>query len=232
MLGGLFRRGSKSEASWEQASLEAHNKRRAAHGAPPLTWSDECYQEAKKQADDCQRRRALGHGHLTGPSGRHGQNAYWSSAPVSDVDDVVASWYKEVTDHGYNYANPTNTHQTGHFTQVVWHSTSQVGVAKSADGNFVVANYFPAGNLVGNYPKEVLPPRGGQPYPPPAKAAPQPTRRPTATTPTTAAAATATTTKTTTKGAGARAAATSHKSTPNNDEEGGPAAEKALAEGE
>ena len=50
----------------------------------------------------------------------------------------------------------------GHFTQVVWKSSRQLGVgkAKSSDGRqvFVVCMYHPAGNYVGRYKENVSPP--------------------------------------------------------------------------
>ena len=50
----------------------------------------------------------------------------------------------------------------GHFTQVVWKSSRQLGVgkAKSFDARqvFVVCMYYPAGNYVGRYKDNVLPP--------------------------------------------------------------------------
>ena len=50
----------------------------------------------------------------------------------------------------------------GHFTQLVWKSSQQLGVgkAKTTDGRqvFVVCVYFPAGNYVGRYRENVLPP--------------------------------------------------------------------------
>ena len=50
---------------------------------------------------------------------------------------------------------------TGHFTQVVWKSSQELGVgkAKSDDGRqvFVVCLYFPAGNYVGRHSENVLP---------------------------------------------------------------------------
>jgi len=51
----------------------------------------------------------------------------------------------------------------GHFSQVVWKSSRQLGVgkAKTLDGRqvFVVCMYFPAGNYVGRYKENVLPPK-------------------------------------------------------------------------
>jgi hypothetical protein len=55
---------------------------------------------------------------------------------------------------------------TGHFTQLVWKSSREigVGVAQSRDGKwFVVANFFPAGNIVGREAENVFPPRQAVP---------------------------------------------------------------------
>jgi len=48
---------------------------------------------------------------------------------------------------------------TGHFTQVVWAATTHVGAARSADGTYVAANYFPAGNIIGEHPENVFIPK-------------------------------------------------------------------------
>jgi len=46
---------------------------------------------------------------------------------------------------------------TGHFTQVVWLETRYVGMAKSANGRFIAANYFPGGNMKGQFENNVFP---------------------------------------------------------------------------
>lgn len=50
----------------------------------------------------------------------------------------------------------------GHFTQVVWKDTKEVGIGLATDGNtvFVVGQYLPAGNITnaGYFEKNVLPP--------------------------------------------------------------------------
>ena len=67
---------------------------------------------------------------------------------------------------------------TGHFTQVVWRDTREVGLAYSEDGKFIVANYSPAGNMTmpGYFEWHVPPPEGWtgplpkvQPRPPTAE---------------------------------------------------------------
>ena len=50
---------------------------------------------------------------------------------------------------------------TGHFSQVVWKDGKEIGVGKafSDDGRkvIVVCNYFPAGNVRGQYKDNVIP---------------------------------------------------------------------------
>ena len=54
---------------------------------------------------------------------------------------------------------------TGHFTQVVWKASKDFGIgkAKTKDGKwFVVANYYPAGNMQGSYAENVFGPKDGK----------------------------------------------------------------------
>lgn len=67
-------------------------------------------------------------------------------------------WYDEIKD--YNFDNPGHFGGTGHFTQVVWVASQEMGVAKAGEGSgtqYVVARYSPAGNLMGHYPENVKP---------------------------------------------------------------------------
>lgn len=67
-------------------------------------------------------------------------------------------WYEEIKD--YRFAKPSFNSKTGHFTQVVWIGSREFGVAKATAKNgaqYVVARYFPAGNVVGQFPENVKP---------------------------------------------------------------------------
>eukprot|EP00913_Durusdinium_trenchii_P000797 g744.t1 len=63
---------------WKERALLAHNWLRRRHGVLDLEWSDECYENAKRQADACQAAGRMLQGHCEGTSGRHGQNIYWT----------------------------------------------------------------------------------------------------------------------------------------------------------
>ena len=67
-------------------------------------------------------------------------------------------WYEEIKD--YNFRNPGFKSATGHFTQLIWVGSRDVGIAKAVGKNgahFVVARYYPAGNFVGQFPENVKP---------------------------------------------------------------------------
>jgi hypothetical protein len=67
----------------------------------------------------------------------------------------VDSWYGEST--AYDFAAPGFSTKTGHFTQVVWRSSRELGCAKASCGglDFWVCRYSPAGNVAGAFPANV-----------------------------------------------------------------------------
>ena len=125
-----------TDGAWIAASLERHNKLRALHGASPLTWSQECTASAQRQvgsrhaffeddvllqADKCQAEGRMFHDNCEGPSGRHGQNIFWTSSGVATPEQATQAWYDELTDPGYDFAKPGFAPGTGHFTQAMNH---------------------------------------------------------------------------------------------------------------
>lgn len=54
---------------------------------------------------------------------------------------------------------------SGHFTQVIWKESKQLGVAFAKMGGkvVVVANYYPPGNMIGSFDENVPPPGGLSP---------------------------------------------------------------------
>lgn len=61
----------------------------------------------------------------------------------------------------YNYSRPGFSEQTGHFTQLVWKDTTTVGCGRRLCGTrgwYLVCEYWPRGNVVGEFSDEVDPP--------------------------------------------------------------------------
>lgn len=70
--------------------------------------------------------------------------------------DAVDAWYDEINQHTFGVEPKTTG--TGHFTQVIWLDSKElgVGVSKNSKGQvFVVCNYDPPGNYVGQYTQKV-----------------------------------------------------------------------------
>ncbi|XP_073676045.1 Golgi-associated plant pathogenesis-related protein 1 [Garra rufa] len=146
-----------ADNSFKQEFLEAHNEYRRQHQAPELTYSDELCSAAQKWADYLLSIDTLEHSETD-----NGENVYcsFSSAKKTPTGkEAVDSWYSEIKD--YDFSSPGFTSGTGHFTQVVWKSSTELGVGLATNGNtvFVVGQYKPAGNMAnpGYFEQNVLP---------------------------------------------------------------------------
>jgi len=135
---------SDAPEKWKQEVVNEHNRKRALHCSPKLVWSQELYESAKKAADAMQASGVLFHNNTSGASGQYGQNIFEHSSTTSLVGPIV-SWYDEVDKYDFN--SPGLKDEAGHFTQLVWKDTKRVGMAASSNGKYVVANYYPAGNV-------------------------------------------------------------------------------------
>jgi len=62
-------------------------------------------------------------------------------------------WYDEVKD--YDFKNQGFKKGTGHFTQVVWKDTKEVGFGYA--DSYVCARYAPPGNYAGRFEENVFP---------------------------------------------------------------------------
>ena len=93
-----------------------------------------------------------------------GENIFWASGH-STPDYVLATqkWYDEFIDPGYDWDLPDTMANwqsgAGHFTQVVWNSSTELGMghAFSASGAlFIVARYKSKGNYIGQFASNVF----------------------------------------------------------------------------
>ena len=87
-----------------------------------------------------------------------GENICSGNAQSHIGKGCVDEWYKGEKD--YDYLNPLQDGSNGHFTQLVWKDTKQLGCGIKCDSKdwcFVTCNYYPAGNYYGEYDKNVFP---------------------------------------------------------------------------
>ncbi|XP_014471136.1 PREDICTED: uncharacterized protein LOC106742563 isoform X1 [Dinoponera quadriceps] len=144
--------------------LDTHNFYRSRHGAPPLRLSKQLCKTSQDWANILAARGRLEHR----ANIDYGENLYcmWSSNPKTVVggEEPVNEWYAEETQHQYG-KEPT-TLKTGHFTQVIWRDSTELGVGMARNRNgevYVVCNYNPAGNFLGSFMENVLPPVDASP---------------------------------------------------------------------
>lgn len=156
-------------AALRSAAVSKHNTYRATHKSPNITISDSLNTSAQAWAE-----KIASSGNFEHSTNRNnvGENIYASYSSESSVDPTtlgntaVKEWYDEIKD--YNYANPGFSSETGHFTQVVWKGSTQLGCG-AAQGTatiegtkynafYVVCQYAPAGNVKGQFPDNVLKP--------------------------------------------------------------------------
>ena len=135
-----------------QEILAAHNKYRAAVGVPALQWSDSLAAGAQQYANHLASTRQFQH------SGTHGvgENLAQGSPPNAfTVTQLVDMWGNEkrhfIKGVFPNVSNTGKWQDVGHYTQVIWRTTTHVGCGV-ATGNgkvVMVGRYSPPGNVNG-----------------------------------------------------------------------------------
>lgn len=143
--------------------LAAHNKLRDKLNLPNLKWSKSLEDKATNWVNtlsvkyECK----MLHSHMP----NLGENLYWASPlyysngkkeiqPIRPID-VVSTWSSEEHYYDYNANRCTSGKVCGHYTQLVWKDTTEVGCAKIIcyDKSQVWScNYNPSGNYASQKP--------------------------------------------------------------------------------
>lgn len=151
------------EAQWRQAGsdsveqvhaqaapewLEAHNSVRRRVGAPELAWSGRLAAAAQEWARTLIARRQFRHS----PGVKYGENLYEIRGASAVPAIVVRAWASEAGN--YDYRSNTCRGGCGHYTQLVWAATKEVGcgVAREREREVWVCQYDPPGNITGRRP--------------------------------------------------------------------------------
>lgn len=177
-------------SDYTQGILDAHNNHRLNHSAPGLTWSPELASIAQQIGQSCvyaHETKTGGGGYgkqrrtLTSLTREHalmypsGQNI-GAGAPPNEIPAMItnAMYNDEIGLYpGYGgEPDMSNFHKWGHFSQIVWKNTQEVGCAtvycpgglantgSNVSPYFTVCNYKPAGNFAGQYGENVQRPNG------------------------------------------------------------------------
>jgi len=134
--------------SFAHDMLAAHNAVRSRAGVPRLVWSERLAKAAGQWGDMLVRRNQFAHN----PKTPYGENIFEIVGAPASPAEIVSDWGSEEQD--YNYGANSCRAVCGHYTQIVWRNTREVGCAIVHRGNreICVCEYDPPGNFIGQRP--------------------------------------------------------------------------------
>ncbi|KAH8161785.1 hypothetical protein CIB48_g6468 [Xylaria polymorpha] len=140
------------DGAFRAAILNSTNFYREEHNATAVAWNetlagyaaDYLNSDAAGGAAECK------FAHSGGPYGENLALGY------ADPTAAVEGWGDERAK--YNFDKPGFSAETGHFTQLVWKSTTDVGCGRKLCGTrgwYLACEYWPPGNVIGAFKDEV-----------------------------------------------------------------------------
>eukprot|EP00953_Heterococcus_sp_UTEX-ZZ885_P005950 3684-Heterococcus_DN1.PRE.1 len=138
-------------SSEQDVYLKAHNDARAAVGVQAVTWSTTVAASAQAYANTCPSDHS---------GSKYGENLAWMGRGTTQ--QAVQMWIDEKSAYSYGSNSCAPGKVCGHYTQIVWRATTEIGCAKATCGSFAilgdasgtvwVCQYSPPGNYVGRPP--------------------------------------------------------------------------------
>ena len=148
-----------SGTDFQREALEQHNIYRRKHHVGDLVLNEELNNIAQNYANKLAATNSFQHSNNSLSNGEPlGENLFMVWGVKINGKTMSTDWYNEVQNYNYNGDYQSGK---GHFTQLVWKGTKQVGFgyAQARDGSYYgVANYYPAGNYMGEFRRNVLKP--------------------------------------------------------------------------
>ena len=149
--------------TFQKELVARHNEYRKKHAASSLTILKDLTILCQKTVDNCKKIGRLHHRDFNLDDGTLvGQNLYFTNSTPTGIE-VADNWYSEI--EYYDYNGDKIEEKTSHFTQMVWKNTKQIGCAvavgpsdDSSNNYYIGCDYLPAGNILGQYSKNVSPP--------------------------------------------------------------------------
>jgi pathogenesis-related protein 1 len=128
--------------------LAGHNAVRTEVGVAPLAWSDHLATLSQTWADALLAGRKFAHSQ----NSAYGENLFEITGAAASPAQVVGVWAGE--SRQYEYSSNHCRGVCGHYTQLVWSGTREVGcaVARGHGREVWVCEYDPPGNWAGKRP--------------------------------------------------------------------------------
>ena len=134
----------------EARLLTAHNLVRAKVGVSRLTWSPRLAREAQVWANTL-----AGSGRFEHSDSDEGENLWMGTARRFSAEEMVGGFVDEAryfkAGQFPEVSQTGSWHDVGHYTQLIWPETREVGcaVSRGRTDEVLVCRYFPAGNVMG-----------------------------------------------------------------------------------
>jgi hypothetical protein len=157
LLAPLTAGATDPSANFDKRVLAVHNQERSALGLEPLRWEPALAQSAQRWADYLAQNGRFEHA-PKGTGEPQGENLWAGTKGYYSPEAMVDAWAQEKRFFRQGvFPNNSITNQVqdvGHYTQMVWRATRQVGCAKATRGDedVLVCRYAEAGNYVGERP--------------------------------------------------------------------------------
>lgn len=135
-----------NDTTFTSAILNSTNTYRTQHNASQVLWNATLATFAQTYLSSANCKFA----HSGGPYGENLALGYASARAA------VEAWGDE--GEAYNYENPGFSEKTGHFSQLVWKDTTDVGCGRRLCGErgwYLACEYWPPGNVIGAFGGEV-----------------------------------------------------------------------------
>ena len=134
--------------------LAGHNKERRRVGAAPLAWDPALAVGAQAYANQLARLDVMRHSPKA-VRPKIGENLWMGTRGYFPPAAMVGSWASEKSvfrpGRFPDVSTTGNWADVGHYTQMVWPTTTRVGCAigSSVASDFLVCRYWPSGNVTG-----------------------------------------------------------------------------------
>jgi glioma pathogenesis-related protein 2 len=141
-----------------KSALDRHNILRRKHNVPELKLNQELCKLAQSTAEFIVKKDDYDHSAAEFNGTRLGENMAIMIGQELTAEVMTDIWYDEK--NNYDFKKPQYSENTGYFTQLIWKSSQEVGfgVAKGEGDKWIgIAYYYPPGNMVNEYEKNLLP---------------------------------------------------------------------------
>ena len=136
--------------------LAAHNRERAALGVPQLVWDNDLGTGAAAWAQQLALTNRFEHSDRKARRGI-GENLWMGTHGAYSPEAMVGGWLSEkrmfMPGVFPNNARSGNWIDIGHYSQLIWPTTTRIGCALASNGrtDYLVCRYSPAGNIDGRW---------------------------------------------------------------------------------